>query len=410
MRRLVNKLNTIMDFKNDFNVTKEKGSQVKIEGEIPYEELKKERGKALEFLGKNIEVDGFRKGHVPEKVVVERVGEMALLTEMSERALARVYPEILKAHDITAIGHPQLQITKIAVDNPLGFVATVAVMPDITLPDYKQIAATANKDKATAEVTEEEVETQIKDILRQKVAYERLQAKAQKDSEADTTKKAADNTTDLPTPETVEKAGETETHTHRDGTVHEGPAHEEPEAVQDDEIPELTDELVKELGQPGQFETVDDFKAKLREHLGIEKEREVNAAHRAKITDLIIETAEMDLPRVMIDSEIGQMFAQMEEDLKRANLKMEDYLAHIKKSREDLITEWTPAAEKRAKLQLVLNEIAKKEDVQPDADLVKTQVAELKEQYADADEARVRIYVESILTNEAVMKMLEEQE
>lgn len=393
-----------MDYKNDFKITKEAGSQVKIEGEIPFAELQKEREKALAYLGKNMEVDGFRKGHVPEKVVIERAGEMALITEMSERALARVFPLILKAHEIKAIGQPQIQITKIAADNPLGFTATIAVIPEITLPDYKKIATEANKDKASSEVTDEEVETQIKDILRQKIAYERLQAKAATDTEEN---KETGDATDLPTPETVDKAPET--HTHADGTVHEGPAHEEPQAVKDDELPELTDDLVKEIGQPGQFETVADFKAKLREHLGIEKEREVNAAHRAKITDLIIETTEMELPQIMIDSEIGQMFAQMEEDLKRANLKMDDYLAHIKKSREELIKEWTPAAEKRAKLQLVLNEIAQKEDVKPDTELVKAQVEQLKEMYKDADEARVKIYVESILTNEAVMKLLEDQ-
>lgn len=392
-----------MDFKTDFTVTKEEGSQVKIEGEIPFAELQKEREKSITHLGQNIEVDGFRKGHVPEKVVIERVGEMTLLTEMSERALARVFPEVVKAHELKAIGQPQIQITKIAADNPLGFTATIAVMPEITLPDYKQIAQETNLGKASTDVTDEEVETQIKDILRQKVAYERLQAKAAKNAEAETGD--SDDATDLPTPESVNK----ETHTHADGTVHEGPAHEEPEAVKDDELPELTDDLVKEIGQPGQFETVDDFKAKLREHLGIEKEREANAAHRAKITDKVIEKTEMELPQVMIDSEISQMFAQMEEDLKRANLNMDDYLAHIKKSREDLVKEWTPAAEKRAKLQLVLNEIAQKEEVTADPELVKTQVEQLKEQYKDADEARVRIYVESILTNEAVMKMLEEQ-
>lgn len=395
-----------MDYKNDFKVTNEAGSQVKIEGEIPFTELQKEREKALSYLGKNIEVDGFRKGHVPEKVIIERVGEMALLTEMSERALARVYPEILKAHEIKAIGQPQIQITKIAADNPLGFTATIAVMPEISLPDYKKIAAASNKNKASTEVTDEDIETQVKDILRQKIAYERLQTKAAKKAEAE---KAAGDATDLPTPETVEK----ETHTHADGTVHEGPAHDhiedEVKAVTDDEIPELTDELVKTLGQPGQFESVDDFKAKLREHLSIEKEREVNAAHRAQLTDAIIAVTEMDLPQVLIDSELGQMFAQMEEDLKRANLKMDDYLAHIKKSREDLVKEWTPAAEKRAKLQLVLNEIAQKEEVKADPELVNAQVEQLKEQYKDADEARVRIYVESILTNEAVMKLLEEQ-
>lgn len=386
-----------MDFIKDFKVTPEAGSQVKIEGEIPYEELQKYRTKVIKSLGKNMEIDGFRKGHVPEKVVAERVGEMALVTEMAERAIAAVYPEALKALKIEAIGYPQINITKIAPENPLGFSATVAILPKITLPDYKKIAKDINKDKASTEVTDEEVTKQINDIMRQKLAYERLQEKA--------AKKAVNpsDPTELPTPDTIAK----ETHTHADGTVHEGPDHAEPEAIKDEELPELTDEFVKGLGQPGQFESVADFKAKITEHLGIEKKREVTAAHRAKVTDAIIEQTEMQLPQILIDSELEQMFAQMDDDLKRAGLKLEDYLGHIKKTKDDLKTEWTPAAEKRAKLQLVLNEIAKTDAIKPDAEQLENQVKQLLEQYKEADEARVRVYVASVMTNEAVMQSLE---
>lgn len=396
-----------MDFIKDFTITNEDGSQVKITGEIPFTELEKHRAKVIKHLGKDMEVDGFRKGHVPESVIAERVGEMQILAEMAERALAAVYPEVIKAHNIDAIGHPQVEVTKIAPDNPLGFTATVAVLPEITLPNYREIAAQANQDKGTTEVTDEDVEQQINDILRQKVAYERLQQKAAQGSES--AKKETDETmdaTELPTPESVES----ETHTHEDGSVHEGPTHdEEPGAVKDEELPELTEELVKTLGQPGQFESVADFKAKIREHLTIEKEREVTAAHRAKITDAIVEATEMELPQVLIDSELEQMFAQMNEDLKRANLSMEDYLGHIKKTQDELKAEWTPAAEKRAKLQLVLNEIAKTDDIKPDQGQVDAQVDQLMEQYKEADENRVRVYVTSVLTNEAVMKELEAQ-
>ncbi|MDA8596802.1 trigger factor [Candidatus Pacebacteria bacterium] len=379
-----------MDFIKDFTVTSEANSQTKIVGEIPFAELEKERKKAIAHLGTNIELDGFRKGHVPEEVLVGKIGEMSILTEMAERALARVYPEVLKEHTIEAIGHPEIQITKIAPDNPLGFTATVAVMPEITLPDYEKIATEVNKNKESAAVTDEEVENQAKEIIRQKEAYERLQKKAAATPESE--EKDLGGATELPTPESeTSKAEEA--------------AAQEP--VKDDELPELTDEYVKTLGQPGQFETVEDFKSKLREHLTIEKERETVAAHRGKITDQIIEETKVDLPQVLIDSEIGQMFGQMEEDLKRANLKMDDYLSHIKKSKEDLIEEWKPAAEKRAKLQLVLNEIAKKDNIEPDKGALDEQVDQLLEQYKDADEARVRVYVESVMTNEAVMQKLE---
>jgi FKBP-type peptidyl-prolyl cis-trans isomerase (trigger factor) len=97
----------------------------------------------------------------------------------------------------------------------------------------------------------------------------------------------------------------------------------------------------------------------------------------------------------------------MNEDLERAHLKMDDYLGHIKKTKDALKAEWTPAAEKRAKLQLVLNEIAKKDNVTPDKAQLDAQVDQLMAQYKDADQTRVRVYVNSVMTNEAVMQMLE---
>ena len=125
------------------------------------------------------------------------------------------------------------------------------------------------------------------------------------------------------------------------------------------------------------------------------------------ITDTIIEAATIDLPQLLIDTELNQMFAQMNEDLERANLKMDDYLKHINKTQDDLKKDWTPAAEKRAKLQLVLNEIAKRDEVKPDEVQLKAQVDQLMQQYKDADHHRVTVYVASVMTNEAVMKLLE---
>jgi trigger factor len=363
-----------IDFKKAFTVTEEPQSQVKITGEIPFSELEHERSAAIKALGQNVTLDGFRKGHIPESVLVKHIGEMAILAEMAERAIAHMYPHILEAHDIDAIGYPKLEITKIAPNNPLGFTATVAVIPPVTLGDYKAIAKKLNTEKPSLEVTDAELDEKINDILRQKAAYERLQKKAS-------------------TP--VEVEGE--------APAAEDAAAEEPKL----EIPELTDEVVKTLGQPGQFESVDQFKKMLREHLEIEKKNDVTANHRTSITDAIVEASTILLPQILIDSELNQMFAQMEEDLKRSNLKLDDYLSHIKKTKEDLKKDWAPSAEKRAKLQLILNEIAKVETIKADEEAIERQTTELINHYKDADAMRVRVYVTSVLQNEAVMKTLE---
>jgi trigger factor len=367
-----------MDFKTAFTVTKEAGSQVKIEGEIPFAEVVKERAAAIKDLGSQVEIDGFRKGHVPEAMLVKHLGEMNILAEMAERTIHHMYGHIIDEHDIDAIGYPKIEITKIAPENPLGVRIIVAVVPTVTLPDIKKLASEVNATKDPKEVTEAEIEAQIDEIRRQKMAYDRLQAKA--------AAKAAATEGDLPTPETVETEAD----------------------FSKLPLPELTDEFVAELGQPGQFISVTDFKTKVKEHLTIEKERTVTSNHRAKLTDAIIAGATLELPQILIDSELNQMFAQMEEDLKRSNMKIEEYLVHIKKTMDELKADWTPAAEKRAKLQLVLNEIAKTENITPDAKRVEAQVKELLEHYKDADQNRVHTYVSTVLTNEAVMKMLEE--
>lgn len=383
-------------------VEKKEGSTVEIKGELPFGELEKHRKSAVDAISKNVTIDGFRKGHIPENVLIQKVGEMAILSEMAERALARAYPEVVAHHELDVIGHPKITLTKLAKDNPLGFTILVAVVPEITLPDYNKLAKTANAEKESKEVTDEEVDKQINDILRQKAAYERLQSKAK-------------------------AKGETTEHVHGENCDHDHDhehAHEEDEPIEDKvnaeggegplgdikdlPIPELTDEFVKTLGQPGQFATVADFKSKIKEHIAVEKERDVASRHRAKITDSIVAESKMEMPQILIDSEINQMFGQMEEDLNRAQLKFEDYLGHIKKTREDLIKEWTPSAEKRAKLQLVLNEIAKKEKIEADPSMVDEEVSRLLEKYKDADEKRVRVYISSVLQNEAVLKKLEE--
>jgi len=373
-----------INWKKAFTVEEMPNCMVKISGELPYAELASERNAAIVALGKNVELDGFRKGHVPSAVLEKHVGEMNILTEMAERAIAHSYPHILHELEIDAIGHPQIEVTKIAPENPLGFTATVAVVPTFKLPDYESIAKEVNLAKPTDEVSDEELEEKIKEIQKSKRAYDRMQEISQ--AEAQSNENGEEGTEKKQSMEEVQAKVDADTAA---------------------PLPELTDEYVKTLGQPGQFENVEGFKTGLREHLAMEKKQQVAAKHRADITDAIIAKTEMTLPQILIDSEINQMFAQMEDDLKRSELKMDDYLTHIKKTKEDLAAEWKPAAETRAKLQLVLNEIAKDKEITPDQAEVEAQTKQLLERFKDADTHRVRLYVASMLTNEAVMKYLE---
>ena len=356
-----------MEFIQSFTVTKNDNATVTVEGEIPFSEVKKQEAAAIAALSKNLEVDGFRKGHVPEKVAKEKIGEATILAEMAEKTLAKTYPTILKELNIDAVGYPEVSVKKLAPDNPFGFSFTVAIMPTFALPDYKKIASTHSKPTTEINVSDSEVDDAIKTILERKQAFEKMQK--QSDSS---------NTTDLPTPETVGA---------------------------DDAVPELTDEVALQIsGLP----TVAELKEKVRTELLEQKKQEEKNKHRATITDALVEATDITVPEVFITAETDQFMAQMKDDLSRAQIKFEEYLGHIKKTEAELIAEWRPNAEKRAKVQLILNAIADSEKVSPNKDIVKQQVEELKSRYKDADEERLTVYVESILQNDAVMQLLEE--
>ena len=111
----------------------------------------------------------------------------------------------------------------------------------------------------------------------------------------------------------------------------------------------------------------------------------------------------------MIEGELGRTEAQFSADIERMGVKLDDYLKHAKKSAEDLRKEWRPMAEKKAKLQLILNEIAKVESIKPSKEEVEAEIKHILEHYKDADRERAEVYAETILTNEKVFQFLEDQ-
>jgi len=115
------------------------GSEVEIVGEISVDDFGACRSQALKELSEKVKIDGFRPGKIPEKILVENIGEQEILEKMATIALQKEYPQIIVSHKIRAIGRPLITITKIAANNPLGFKIRTFIMPEIELPDYKKI-------------------------------------------------------------------------------------------------------------------------------------------------------------------------------------------------------------------------------------------------------------------------------
>ena len=141
-------------------------SEVEIIGEISAEIFMSGWSNAIKEFSEKVEMDGFRKGKIPEDILIKNIGRGAVLEKMAVIALEKEYPKIINEHKIRAIGRPEITLTKLAENNPLGFKVTTSVLPEITLPDYKGIA---KKIMAKKEEVSEENKAQEKERIRMEI-------------------------------------------------------------------------------------------------------------------------------------------------------------------------------------------------------------------------------------------------
>lgn len=341
-------------------------SEVEIECEIEAECVNTHRAKAIAKIQKEMSLPGFRPGHVPEAILIKQVGDLFIYNEMADLAINDAFPEIITEAKANFITMPHIQITKLADKNPVQFKIIGPIIPEIKLPDYKKIAEAENKEKEEpTEATEKELAETIEEIRKNYALRNHAHPAPQSPDETETKKCDHDN---LP-------------------------------------LPEVNEEWVKKLG----FTTVEDFQNKIKEGIKKEKEFKAKDKKRMAIVEKILSDTKVVLPKVLVESELGKMMAQFQDDISRAGLKIEDYLKHLKKTIEDLKKEWTPDAEKRAKVQLIITKIALDEKIEADPELIKKETENILKMYKDAKEDRTRAYVEMMLTNEKVFEWLENQ-
>lgn len=351
---------------NSADIKKIEGSQIEIVGSVDALVFNSYRAKALENINKSVEIDGFRKGNVPEKILSAKVGEKTILEEMAEIALSEIYPAIVADNSLDPLGRPEIRITKIALDNPFEFIIKTAVMPEIILGDYKKIAKEIPAPKTTdLEVRDTDVEEAIDRIRKSQVDH----------------------------------AG----HNHEKMTTEEKLEHDKSvESL----MPELTDAFVQKLGD---FKDVSDFKEKIKKALIEDKKHSAREKRRIQIAEKISASSNVDLPQILIKNEVSRIEAQFKDDVTHMGSTLEDYLKRANKTIDELHKEWAPHAEKKAKLQLLLNKIASTEKIKAETKEIEQEVAHILEHYKEADPERARIYAEGVLTNDKVFQFLEQQ-
>lgn len=347
-------------------------SEIEITGSISADKFNLYWPKALKAFNDKMELPGFRKGHIPEKVVLENAGEMGILEEAAEMALGDLYPEFIVKNNIKAISRPSISITKIAKNNPLEFKIKTAVMPAVELPDFKAIAKKVNETvkKEEIKVEEKEIDAVIEDIRKSR-AKKNETHKCEDEN-------CKDKHKDVKNSEKEEKT----------------------------ELPEVNDEFAKSLGN---FKNLEELRNKIKENMTNEKTGQRKEKGRTEILEKIAEKMKISLPEIMVKREIDQMMSEIKQKIEQMGIPFEKYIAQINKKEEDIRKESRGVAEKRVRSKLILKKIADEEKIKPAGKDVEDEIKILMEYYKGADPLQTRMYVEDILTNEKVFEFLESQ-
>lgn len=332
----------------------EKESARKIEVEIGAEEIGKYRAKSIKTLSEKADLPGFRKGHVPEKVILEKMGEVGVLEEAINSWIKESIPEILEKEAPDALAFPRINITKAVPGNPVELSLFIPLRPNLKIPDYKEIASARNKKKeAVKEVSEKEIDGTIL-RLRQYAAR----------------------------------------------AINPGVGVE----PKDDELPPLNDQFAEAVGAG---KTVAKLRERIKKDLEMENKNRLKEKHRLLILEEILKNTEGAIPDILIDYEIERMETEFESEVTQTGLTLSNYLKDAKKTIEDLRKDWRPTASKRAKINLILPEIKKLEKLEVEKEKVEHEVSHLLEYHKDADPEQVRAYIERMLSNEKVFEFLE---
>ncbi len=432
----------------DASLTTLPGSEVEIRVIIPFPEFEPHLKTAATAISEEITVEGFRKGKAPYDVVKQRVGENAIYERAAEIAVRKTYP---KARDILieqgklspehpAIGRPEVTISKLAPGNELTYTIKVALMPAVTLPDWRAIAKSVASEKKAQTVSDEEIEKTLAWLAESRMKLVTVARAAQKDDHAeidleirhDGVKIAEGDSKNHPLvigkgkflpgfeDELVGmEAGGRKTFSltappnWRDASV-AGKTLEFSvvmKSIQERMIPTVDDEFARGLGA---FANVEALKANIREGLATEKnEKEVQRIRGLTIAR-IAASAAIEVPEVLIASEIGKMAAELKAGVADLGMQWEDYLLHIKKSEADLKKDWRDEAQNRVRSALVLREIARREQINPTGDEIKERADQFLKQFENDGEAGRAIdprelhdYTQGVIRNEKVFRMLE---
>ena len=356
-------------------------TRVRINVEVPFDELKPSFDRAYRKLASQVRIPGFRPGKAPARVLESRLGRGVVLDEVVNEAIPAKYLEAVNGGEVRTLGRPDIEVTKIEDGETLSFSAEVDVRPDFTLPAFGELAIGVDD----VELTEDDVQTQLDELRARFGTLTGVQRPVQTgdfvviDLSATVAGEPVEDASttglsyEVGSGELVDgiddalvgvEAGGTATFT----TTLLAGEHSDQDAevtvtvqsVKERELPAADDDFAQLASE---FDTLDELRDDLRERLGRVKKMQQAVQARDKVLEALLAATEVPLPEAVVESEIEVRKHDAVHSFDHDEARFAEWLAEQDQTAEQFDAEIREAAEKAVKTQLVLDSIADTESV-----------------------------------------------
>lgn len=385
-------------------VEKLEKNMAKLTIEVSADDLEKALQGAYNKQKSKINIPGFRKGKVPRQMIEKMYGPEIFYDDAANALIPNAYSDAYDECELDIVSQPDINVVQIEKGKPFIFTAEVATKPEVTLGEYKGLSV----DKVSNRVTQKEVDAKIQEEAEKNARTITVEDRAVQDGDevildfegfvdgeafeggkgenypltigsnsfipgfeeqlvgAESGKEVEVNVTfpedyhaeDLKGKAAVFKC-----------TVHE---------IKAKELPEIDDEFAAEVSE---FDTLEEYKADVKAKIKEQKEKEGKSKQEDQAVEQAVANAAMEIPDAMIDTQARQMADDFAQRIQQQGLSMEQYFQFTGMTAEKMMEELRPQAVKRIETRLVLEAIAKAENIEISDEKIDEEIAKMAEAY-----------------------------
>ena len=382
----------------------EEKNMVKLVIEATAEEFEAGLNTAYNKSKSKINVPGFRKGKAPRKIIEQLYGQEVFFEDAANAIIPDAYAKACIESELDIVSQPKISVTQLEKGKPFVFEAEVAVRPEVELGNYKGVEVS----KADTEATDADVEEEIKKVAEQNSRTITVEDRAVKDGdmtvidfegfidgEAFEGGKGENYPLTIGSHSFIDNfedqiigmniGDEKEINVTFPEDYHAEELKGKPatfkvsvKEIKEKQLPDIDDDFAQDVSD---FDTLDEYKADLKKKIAERKEAEAKRQKETEAIEKIVADSKMDIPQAMIDTQVTRMAEDFAQRLQQQGLSLEMYFKYTGLTAEKILDDMKPEAVKRIQNSLVLEAVAKAENIQVSDDEFNAELSKMAEMY-----------------------------